>query len=176
MIIIIIPLSHVFANSSGWIDLGRAKVSLEVPKKWKTFEKVMGFPLLVTSPMKNGTRVTVSITPSDIKNFGFKDSDFSKNENNYKEDALRWLGTRHGEAKEFYPYKKEEWSKSTIAHVFGWRYDLGGIIFVEKSMYVLCKKQLFHIKAMYKEKWNKKDAPTINEMLKSFKCEPGANI
>ncbi len=175
-LIVIVPIQVLVAKPTGWIDLGRAKVSFDLPKSWKTFEKVMGLRLLIASPMKNGTRITVSITPSDIKDFGFKDTDFSRNENAYKEDAIKWLSSKKGEAKEFFPYKKEEWSKETVAHVFGWKYDLGGITFVENSMYVLCNKQLFHIKSMYKEDFDKKDAPKIKQMLKTFRCQPGANL
>ena len=136
----------------------------------------MGFPLLITSPRVKGARITISVTPSDVKDFGLKDTDFSSNENTFKEDALRWLGSKSGKMREFYPYKKEKWSKDTVAHVYGWSYDLGGTTFVERSMYVLCQKQVFHIKTMYKEKYNAKDLPKINNLLKSFECQPGAKL
>jgi len=175
-LIVIVPIQLLFAKPTGWIDLGRAKVSFELPKKWKTFEKVMGFPLVITSPRIKGARITISVTPSDVRNFGFKDSDFSKNQNTFQEDALRWIGTKKGKVKEFFPYKKEEWSKSAIAHVYGWKYDLGETTYIERSMYVLCKKQVFHIKTMYKERFNAKDQPKIDKLLKSFRCEPGVKL
>ena len=175
-LIVIVPIQVLFAKPTGWIDLGVAKVSFDLPKSWKKFEKVMGLPLLFTSPQVKGARITVSVTPSDVKDFGFKDTDFSKNEFTFKEDALRWLATKEGKVREFFPYKKEEWSSDTIAHIYGWKYDLGGTTFIERSMYVLCQKQVFHIKTMYKEQFNAKDQPKIDKFLKSFKCQPGANL
>lgn len=168
------PFSHAKANS--WIELKRARVSIDKPQNWKTFKDLLGFPLVVTSPKKkNSGRIVIGITPSDIKDYPFvKESDpdsFKNNYQTYRSDAIKWMSNKSGKIKEFFPYKKEKWKNTGDVHHYGFRYDLGDLTFVEHSYYLLCQGQLFHIKALYREKEFKKDEPKIRKVLNSFNCQ-----
>lgn len=169
------PFTNALANS--WIELKRARVSVDKPQSWKVFKDLLGFPLVVTSPKKKSSgRIVIGITPSDIKDYPFvkngSPNSFKDNEKTYKEDAKKWMSNKSGHIKEFFPYKKEKWQYTGDVHHYGFRYQLGEIAFVENSYYLLCQGQLFHIKTLYREKEFKKDESKIKNILNSFNCEP----
>jgi hypothetical protein len=157
--------------SDSWIELERAHVSLNKPENWKTFKNLLGFPLVLVGPMKKGARITVGVTPSDIKDYPYKKNGFKKSAKTYKSDAKKWISTKDGKIKEFFPYAKTNWKHTDNVHSYGFRYDLGKIAFVERSYYLHCHGQLFHIKTLYREKLFKKEESKINNVLDSFNCK-----
>ena len=88
-----------------------------------------------------------------------------------KKDAKKWISTKDGSIKEFFPYKKVTWKNTGNVHSYGFRYNLGEIAFVEHSYYLHCQGQLFHIKTLYREKLFKHDEKKINTVLDSFNCQ-----
>ena len=167
--------TFTYASTDSWIELERARVSFDKPHEWKTFKKLLGFPLVLTSPQKNKARIVIGITPSDIKDYPFvknnEPNSFQDNAKTYKNDAKKWMSNKSGMIKEFFPYKKEKWKNTGDVHHYGFRYNLGEIAFVEHSYYLLCQKQLFHIKTLYRENEFKKDEGKIKNVLNSFNCQ-----
>ena len=158
-------------SADSWIDLKRAKVSFDKPQNWKSFKNLLGFPLVLVGPMKKGARITMGVTPSDIKDYPYKKNGFKNSAKTYKNDAKKWISTKDGSIKEFFPYKKVTWKNTGNVHSYGFRYNLGEIAFVEHSYYLHCQGQLFHIKTLYREKLFKHDEKKINTVLDSFNCQ-----
>jgi hypothetical protein len=157
--------------SDSWIELKRAHVSFERPENWKSFKDLLGFPLVLVGPMKKGARITVGITPSDIKDYPYKKDGFKNSLKTYKDDAKKWISTKQGNINEFFPYKKTSWKNTGDVHSYGFRYNLGKVAFVERSYYLHCQEQLFHIKTLYREKLFRGEEKRISSVLDSFNCK-----
>ncbi len=166
-----LPSSYTYAKNN-WIKLKKAHVHLERPSEWKVHKNFLGFPLLLLGPIVKKSRISIGITPTDIKDFSYKVNEFRDSKKTYQKNAEKWISNKEGKIHEFFSYKKEKWKHAENIHHYGFRYSLGPTSFIEHSYYAHCQGQLFLIKVLYREKIFKKSEPEISSILESFNCQP----
>ena len=160
-------------GKGGWVKLKEAHVFIKPPsKKWWVKKDVYGVPLMLMSPMKKKGRYTLSIVPTVPQKLKFDPKKLKEQQPVYRSGRNSWLANFNGKALEWFPYKKEKWKHAEEVHRIGFKYDIGGVAYVENSFYALCKGQLFILKTLYREKEFSKEAPKYEQMVKNFNCKP----
>ena len=156
-------------------QLEKGSVKMDVPTQWQVAPELYGIPLMVLGPMgtePNARRPVISVIPTGIQNIKFELSKIQEEEKSYKSGREKWLKKFDGSAREFFPYKKLEWSGVTEAHQMGFRYQLGSTEFVEKTYYIVCEKNrsLYHIKTLVSSNQEKEFSPVMDATVRSFSC------
>ena len=122
---------------------------------------------MLLGPKKEKNRPVLSITSTNIKNLNINEFEIKKNKDKYFKGRREWLKKRGGVFLEKLPMKVEDWSKDSKAYSIGFKYDLKNSRFSERTYYVICKKQMFHIKSLSSDQGQNK---TMLKMIRSFKC------
>lgn len=156
-------------------QLERGSVKLDVPSQWQIAPELYGIPLMVLGPMGSGPqarRPVITVVPTGIQNIKFELTKIQEEEKSYRSGREKWLKKFDGSAKEFFPYKKLDWSGVVEAHRMGFRYVLGSTEFVENTYYVVCDKNrsLYHIKTLVSAAQEKEFAPVMDATVRSFSC------
>ena len=162
--------ASLHAQSSQWIELEKAHVQVKLPDQWKTYEDILGMPLLLKGPTKNGKRAVIMITPTEVIDIRFDEKSLKEKEENYQKGRLEWLKKYNGDLQKFYSYKLQSWKNVKRIHRVGMRYTLQDKVYEEFSFYFNCKKQLFHVKALYPLKEFRAQKQDILNIVKSFNC------
>ncbi len=167
-------IGSAFGSSRHWYELKRennwTQVSLVIPKNWRTDKDALGIPLLITSPLKKKGRVTLSVVPLGIPAVELKKKFLKKTQNKYRKGRLRFLARFEGDALEFFPHRKSKWLYSEDVHQIGYRYRIGGIVYVENSYYVNCRGQMYLLKSLYRDSDWGRQAKMIEGVAQSFQC------
>jgi hypothetical protein len=156
-------------------QLERGNIKLDVPSQWQIAPELYGIPLMVLGPMGSGPqarRPVITVIPTGIQNIKFELAKIQEEEKSYRTGREKWLKKFDGAAKEFFPYKKLDWTGVTEAHRMGFRYVLGSTEFVENTYYVVCDKSrsLYHIKTLVSAAQEKEFAPVMDATVRSFSC------
>ncbi|MBC7429500.1 MAG: hypothetical protein H7336_12860 [Bacteriovorax sp.] len=161
----------------GWAGLTKftvlnKKVSFDVPSDWQTVNKDVGIPLKLLGPIYEDQRPVLLFVPVDLKNEKLVLDDKTKAEESYKLSRLAWLQQFNGKSITFLPLKTFTTDGKKIEiHQFGHLYIFNNVNLEEKSYYINCKKETFHIKTLIQVEHIEKWAPTMNKMIESFRCE-----
>lgn len=148
-------------------DLKNGTVFLNFPNDWQAHKDLFGLPLSILGPMKNESRPMISVTTTPLKNVEFA-KDFSKAQAGYKEGRIKFMKKHKGRALKFYDYAMNK-NESLEIHQFGYEYEVAGKSFKEKTFYVKCNKQLFHLKTLNQLGKSKEDKQ-LEKIVESFKC------
>ena len=163
--------SNAYAKKGQWTKLKKANVYFKTPRKWKSVPNFLGLPLILLSPMKNKSRITISITPTGLKKKFLINEEMKATQNNYKKGRIRYVKEIQGEITGFFEYETRKWKNVERVHTIGFKYKLGGHLFVERTYYFTCKTQMFHMKSKYREGEYPKGDSTIDGIVKSFNCK-----
>jgi hypothetical protein len=154
-----------------WIKLKHGQVRVKLPEQWQAMKDMLGMPLVVVGPMKESGRPTITITPTNIHDIGFKKELMQKDYPAYREGRLSWLKDMGGESVGIFPYQMEKWPHIPEVHHYGHSYVLNNIHYVEHSYYFTCEKQIYHVKSLYRAEEFKGEEAKIESVAKSFECK-----
>jgi hypothetical protein len=151
-------------------NLSRGYVELNVPENWQTTKDLFGMPLQILGPFENGSRPVIAITPTGIAVEKLDANKIAKEQKDYSAGRQKWLSKYGGKAIEFYPYKEEKWGNGTVVHSIGYRYQLAGNEFSERSYFAICSGKLYHLKTLLRKAHETAYGDAVNGIVKSFRC------
>lgn len=125
-------------------------------------------PLTLSGPMKEESRPVITVTPTEMKKVSFNLKDTNAVNADYKAERLKWLQKHKGEFLTLTPYEKQV-RQQNESHSIGYSYKINEITFIEKSFYVVCNEQLFHLKYLMRET-QKESLNDTEKIVESFKC------
>lgn len=171
LVLSFIPAAHA-AVKTFTFEEGKDKesIKLQVPTKWQDARDLYGVPLFLLGPEKDGSRPTLAVTPTGLAGLNFDEKGLEKTQDEYKKGREEWLKNNGGKSVSYLPYKAEKWGNVDVAHTIGFRYELDGQEYVEKSFYVFCKKKLYHMKSLMTSLQEKAHAKSMDETIRSFAC------
>lgn len=148
------------------------KVTIDLPSDWQTVTKEVGIPLKLIGPMDNDRRPVVLFVPMDAKEDKLIVDDKTKAEESYKLGRMQWLQTISGKIISFLPMKTFFTNNNKIEfNQFGYLYQFDGANLEEKSFYIKCKGQVFHMKTLIQVEQVSKWTPIVSKITDSFRCE-----
>jgi hypothetical protein len=148
----------------------KKKVSFELPTDWQVVEKEVGVPLKMLGPLFEERRPVVQLVPIDLTDGQLSLGDKSKAEDSYKVSRLTWLQTFNGKSISFLPSKTYSANGKEVFQ-FGHLYSLNGANFEEKSYYIRCNGQTFHLKTLVQVEHIEHWASVVQPIADSFKCQ-----
>ncbi len=148
------------------------KISFDLPTEWQVVNKEVGIPVKLIGPVYNERRPVILFVPIDLKEEKLILDDKDNALASYKIGRLAWLQTFNGKSISFLPISSYFTDNNRIeVHQFGHLYNFDNSNFEEKSFYVRCKNQTFHLKSLilveHLAHWNS----TIKKLTDSFRCE-----
>jgi hypothetical protein len=162
--------SPASAAKGKWTKLKNADVYFKLPSKWKSVQDLLGLPLVLYSPMKDRSRITISVTPTGLKKKFLLPKDLADNQEDYRKGRRRYIKEIQGEITSFFPYETRKWANVERVHTIGFKYVLGGQTFVERTYYFTCKTQMFNMKSKYREEEFPEGKDTVKKIVESFNC------
>jgi tetratricopeptide (TPR) repeat protein len=148
-----------------------AKVSFDVPTDWQDVQDMLGMPLMLTGPEAGDRRPVITVTPTSITDISFKNFSDSKDNQAYKLGREEFVEKYDGKVNSFFPHQTLKWPNASEVHRFGYNYTIGSVTFVENSYYVICDKQLFHIKTLLSQKHLDTYQDKVLKTVESFSCK-----
>lgn len=145
------------------------KYSLDISENWKVSLDVLGVPVSFSGPVKNRRRPVIMFTPTNIKKMKFTKGQFKKDIAEYKSSRKLWIKKHNGKLRKFDEFSLQMENGSEF-HRVGFHYNISNNEFSEASYYVVCKKELFHLKYLVSNEQTR-FVPEIEKAIVSFKCE-----
>jgi hypothetical protein len=150
-----------------------ATVKMDIPKDWQSAENLFGMPLTILGPHseKDG-RPVIGVVPTGIKDVMVDAKTSVEAEAHYRLGREAYLKNSDGKALSFDPVKVEQIAGAEDAISMGYTYQLFEKKFSEKSYYITCDKQLFHVKTLVGAgSQEKKFKSVLENAVKSFACK-----
>ena len=161
-----IPMSSAKTVRSKLKDLN---VAVEIPKGWKSAEKLFGMPFVLLGPEQKPKRPVIGIVNTTIDQ-NLSMNTVKKELDLYQDGRKKWVEKNKGKVIRFAPYQMRLTKNSYQMHVLGLEYEMGGQKFVELSQYLTCSNRLIHIKSLYTTEQFKKLKKTNKQIIESLKC------
>ena len=146
------------------------KIKIEIPLGWKSVKNFLGIELMVVGPMSDSNRPVITVSGTNFSEFSLDPNELKKNESSYKEGREAWLKNRDGRSLEYYKYEFKKQNGMEV-HSLGYLYILNQKEFIERSQYVLCKKNLYNLKSLILAKEERFYKNIIEKIQTSFRCE-----
>ncbi len=151
-------------------DVLKKKVSLDVPSDWEVINKEVGIPLKLVGPLHEEYRPVLLVVPLDVKEDRMNFKDEAAAQESYKVSKLAWLQSVNAKLISFLPMKTFKAGNAEF-HQFTYLYQMKDENYEEKSFYVKCKDQTFHMKTLLKMEHAGKWESTIKPLVESFNCK-----
>jgi len=152
--------------------LGKMHFSLEVPKDWKLSRNQFGLPFVLKGPQTKHGRPVIAVNKLYEGQTIFQHERL-EDISSYKEERQAWLKETGGTELTYLPYRFRKLSEDVSIHQLGYRFQLGGVDFAEKTYYIQCPGQVYHLKSLYPLLEMQKAEYNSERMVKSFKCYQG---
>jgi hypothetical protein len=167
----ILHSSPGFAARGRGFDLKHGRVKMDVPAAWQDVTELFGIPLMFLGPEKAGGRPVITVVPTGIKNASLDAAEMKKAEEEYQEGRREWLKKYDGVALAFNSLTAEKIPGASEAQSVGYRYRIQDVEFIEKSYYVICNKQFYHLKTVLRGGHEQAYAADVASAVRSFTCE-----
>ena len=148
------------------ISYKESRFSVDVPKNWREVKDLYGIPVTLLGPsVSPKPRAVVQIIPTPLPHGEMKKEDAKKFGEDYAEGRKRWLKEQGGELLELLPGSYQE--NRLMAGV---SYKLNQKRYLERTYYVNCPKQLYHLKIVLNFE-NLDSLKESEEIVRSFACQ-----
>jgi len=162
--------SPATAAKGKWTKIKHAEIFLKTPKKWKGYKNMLGIPYMLVSPMKQISRITISVTPTKGKNAKLSFSKDGDADTAYKKGREKYLKSISATMKDYYPHKIIDWENVKAVQTIGFKYFHGGNHFIERTYIFACNKQIFHMKSKYRHEEFPDGDEQVESIVKTFNC------
>ncbi|TNF27435.1 MAG: hypothetical protein EP319_11640 [Deltaproteobacteria bacterium] len=164
-------IGSAFAAKGEWTKIKHAEIFFKTPDGWNGYKEMLGIPFILVSPMKQISRITISVSPIKEKNSILTFDENGADPNTpFKKNKETYLKSIHAKMQEFYPHKIIDWDNVKKVQTIGFKYFHGGNHFIERTYILACNKQIFHMKSKYRyEEFPDGDA-IVEEIVKTFNC------
>ena len=180
LLFFVFPISAL-AKRQIW-KLKHGQVSVDLPTRWRAYQNKLGMDLILESPLRrtssHSRKLASAKNPSTLifiqslgenqdhertsKSFNAVLTDYEKN----KRQQIKVL---KGKPLLFFKKTTSKWSNKVTAHTRGVRYVVGHQKVEEHTLWIECKKQLFHMKIVFPQ-LNSSPVDTVNKFTKTFSC------
>jgi hypothetical protein len=169
---LMIIYNNIFAKlSEEKFKVFEKNVSFSVPTNWQSINKEVGVPLKLIGPMHDGRRPVVMFVPIDLKEELVLENP-KKAEKSYRLSRLKWLQKFNGQSIKFLALKTFDTHHNDIKfHQFSHLYSLSDVNFEEKSYYIRCNKNTYHVKTLIQLEHSGKWGDLVDKIAKSFNCQ-----
>jgi hypothetical protein len=130
-------------------DVSGANLRIEVPSGWRADQGLLGAPLTVLGPYKDGARPVVIVSNtvvSESTEFDLKALESSQDD--YRRGREAWLSGRNGYSLRFVPFRAEKWPGMKQVVSRGFEYEIGSLHSLETTYYALCGGRLWNFKTV----------------------------
>lgn len=165
-----LPEGRSASQEATWVKLRKAEVGFHLPDKWNHYKDMLGLPLVFVSPSKEKQRITVSVTPTGLKDIPMNPKALKDQQNGWFSGRRKFVSKFKGKITGTYPYSLEKWKHLPEVHAIGYKYMVGEKQFVSHSFYFYCKEQLFHMKSLYEQNIYAKGIDTVEKIGNSIRC------
>lgn len=170
-------VSFAFAANGKWYSAKPLSFYVELPSK-KTDQwlvgPAIGFPLVVLSPVENGYRRTMSLTPEmTASKMNVSLDDMKKEELIYQNGRKKYVSDRKGEVHEFLPIEKVKNDHGLEIFRLGYIYSIGGLKIVEYSYRFTCQNNVVAAMERYYPKHHKNGMKDYQKIWRTLRCKTG---
>lgn len=139
--------------------------SIQVPEGWREVKDLYGIPVTILGPsVAPKPRAVIQVIPTKLPPPKMNDTEAASFGMKYAEGRKTWVKEQEGEVYEILPGKFE---KNRM--VAGVSYRLNQKSFIERTYYVNCAKQLFHLKIILNYE-NRDQLSQSESVVRSFSC------
>lgn len=169
LLLLILSCSFSWAKVEEFEIQGK-KISIDVPAEWQTVKELYGMPLSALGPEENGLRPAMVFSFMGMNSKIMSPEKFQSIFKDFKTSKQKWVDKYKGKLLMFEEMTPVEFSKDVKGHFIGAEYIVDDIIFIERSYYLYCKSDVFHVKWNIREE-HKKHMKDIERILRSFSCK-----
>jgi hypothetical protein len=160
-----------FAKTTNFTII-KKNVSFDLPNDWQSIDHEIGIPLKLLSPLHDNRRAVILFVPIDLKDEKLTMGDKKEALESYKMGRLSWLQTFQGKSISFLPVSTYTIKDKKIdVFQFGHLYNFDNANFEEKSYYLRCKNQTFHMKTLIQIEHVGHWGSIVKKITDSFNCE-----
>lgn len=168
-----VPVVH--AANTKWYNAKQVKFSIDLPsddnKDWLV-GPILGFPLAVLAPNKDGLRPTLSLTPEITPSHGSIDMDQVKIQiGSYQNGRKNYVENRKGQIKEFFEPIKIENKHNLDIYALGYAYTIDNKDIVERSIRFMCDGHLVLGMTRHYPDHHQDAEQQFNHIFKNLKCK-----
>jgi hypothetical protein len=154
-----------------WVRYQDYKINLEVPKDWKIERDLYGMPLTVLGPERNGERAVLNIQHTPLRQFRFDHKLIQATQDQYFAGRKEWLedldNTRFISE---IPYEKLSANPRVDGFQLGFRYEMRGQEFEERSIQIVCNERMYFVKTLYSSKEPAADKKALADIVQKLNC------
>ncbi len=150
--------------------LDKNQIKVDLPFGWRAVKDLYGMPLQFFGPVRPNGRAVVSITPTG-QSANVNSLDVQRESKDYAEGRKRYLKSRSGKLKSILPVSKIKTSEKVAGVSAGVDYEINGTDYVERTYYLGCKFQVFHLKSLVQANHPSEDHERAKALIRSFSCE-----
>ncbi len=139
--------------------------SIKIPEGWREVKDLYGIPVTLLGPsVSPKPRAVIQIIPTNLPPAKMNDSEAVAFGMKYAEGRKLWIKEQDGEIYELVPGKFEN-----NRMVAGVSYRLNQKSYIERTHYVNCPKQIFHLKIILNYE-NREQLSESESVVRSFSC------
>jgi hypothetical protein len=166
-----IPLFTTTFAHADWIRYQNYKVQFNVPAQWKVVTDLYGMPITLLGPDRGGERAVLSVQHTPTTNYNFDQKELARTQNDYYTGRKQWLETEEqGKFVSKIPYHQLYQGTNLDGFEIGFRYQIHGNQFEERSAQVNCGGHLYLLKTLAGEKVTVNDRATLEKLVNQFQC------
>jgi hypothetical protein len=149
-----------------------ATFRIELKKDYQLHKNFLGLPYVFIKKESPDFNSSLSVTPTGLEAKSLDMDVLKKKYDQYKNGRKKWaLKNRHTISK-FYPFNYFENNSKAKITESGYEYKKSnGEENAEKSYYVLCPKEMFHLKLLTNKKFMNDKISTLEKALKNSTCK-----
>jgi hypothetical protein len=162
--------TSAFAHAD-WIRYQNYKVQFNVPAQWKVVTDLYGMPITLLGPDRGGERAVLSVQHTPTTNYTFDQKELARTQDDYYTGRKEWLETQEqGKFVSKIPYHALYQGTNLDGFEIGYRYQIHGNQFEERSVQVNCDGRLYLVKTLAGEKVTVSDRATLEKLVNQFQC------
>jgi hypothetical protein len=164
----------IFSCSVSWAKvqdfvIQDKKISIDVPAEWETVKDLYGLPLAALGPEENGTRPAMSFSFTGMTKKIMTIEQFRKLFADFRKEKEQWVSKHHGKLVKFEEMTPVKFPGGMDGHFIGAEFIMEDEHFAERSYYLYCKDEVYHVKWSIREE-HRKHMKDIESILRSFTC------
>jgi hypothetical protein len=169
LLLLILCCSSSWAKVQEHVIQGKT-ISIDVPAEWETVKELYGMPLSALGPEENGLRPAMSFSFTGMTKKIMTVEKFQSLFKDFKQTKTKWVNKYKGKLLMFEEMTPVTFSKDIQGHFIGAEFIVDDITFAERSYYLYCKDEVYHVKWLIRDE-QRKHMKDIEQILRSFSCK-----
>lgn len=146
------------------------KISIEVPKEWETVKDLYGLPLVALGPEEDETRPAIAFSFTGMTKKIMKVENFQKLFTDFRKEKEAWVRNHKGKLLKFEDMTPVKMTGDIHGHFIGAEFLVEDTHFIERSYYLYCKDEVYHVKWSIRDE-HRKHMKDIDLITRSFSCK-----